>query len=47
MPIQLSKGYKDTVLHGTYNMTLNNPLTASDRHSPEKMVKKHSLVVEA
>jgi hypothetical protein len=43
----LSKGYKDTVLHGTYNVTLNNPLTASDRHSPEKMVKKHSLVVEA
>jgi hypothetical protein len=43
----LSKTYKDTVLQGTYNTTLSNPLTDSDHHSPEKMPKKQTLVLEA
>ena len=44
---QLSKVYKDTVLQGTYNSTLDNPLVSStDGHSPQKMTKKQSLVVQ-
>ncbi|CAI7994978.1 Sperm-tail PG-rich repeat-containing protein 2 [Geodia barretti] len=45
----LSKGYKDTVLQGTYNATLDNPLTSSsssDQHGPERTTKKQTLVVE-
>ena len=45
--LQLSKIYKDTVLQGTYNTTLSNPLTDSDHHSPEKIPKKQTLVLEA
>ena len=44
---QLSKGYKDTVLQGTYNATLDNPLTSSsEQHGPERMSKEQTLVVE-
>ena len=50
-PPQLSKGYKDTVLQGTYNSTLNNPLisaSSTDRHSPERTTnKKQNLIVQA
>ncbi|CAI8002297.1 Sperm-tail PG-rich repeat-containing protein 2 [Geodia barretti] len=44
----LSKGYKDTVLQGTYNATLDNPLTSSSsyQHGPERTTKKQTLVVE-
>lgn len=45
--IQLSRTYKDTVLHGTFNATLPNPLTVADRHSPDKIIKKQSLIVQA
>ena len=42
--MQFSKADRDTLLQGTYNVSLNNPLAPSDGSS-ENMTRKQTFVV--